>query len=191
MKRIIIFASGSGTNAENLIKFFQNRDNASVVQVLTNNPYAKVIERCKLLKTNCLSFDRAALYKSGEISSILKNNNPNLIVLAGFLWKFPDELLNEFPNKVINIHPALLPKYGGKGMYGKHVHEAVIKNREQETGITIHYVNEHYDEGAIIFQAKCKVELTDTVEIVAEKIHELEMFHFPKVVESILFPTNE
>ena len=127
-------------------------------------------------------------YKSIHVLDLLKKSNPDLIVLAGFLWKIPETILKEFPNKIINIHPALLPKYGGKGMYGIHVHQAVLDNKETETGITIHYVNENYDEGAIIFQAKCKVELDDTVEIVAEKIHELEMEHFPKVVESILFP---
>jgi phosphoribosylglycinamide formyltransferase-1 len=121
----------------------------------------------------------------------IKTSNLDLIVLAGFLWKFPEKILNEFPNKVINIHPALLPKYGGKGMYGMHVHEAVVKNKETETGITIHYVNEHYDEGAIIFQAKCKVNPKDSPEDVANKINRLEMEHFPKVVESLLFPKDE
>lgn len=187
MKRIVIFASGSGTNAENLIKFFHNRDNVSVIQVLTNNPYAKVLDRCKKLKVSALSFNRIAFTKTDDVLNILKASNPDLIVLAGFLWKFPENILNEFPNKVINVHPALLPKYGGKGMYGMHVHEAVVKNNETETGITIHYVNEHYDEGAIIFQAKCEVLAKDKAENVAEKIHELEMEHFPKVVEKLLF----
>ena len=121
MKRIVIFASGSGTNAENLIKFFLNSDNVSVIQVLTNNPRAKVIERCNSLKISCLSFNRTAFYSTNHVLDILKNNNPDLIVLAGFLWKFPETILNAFPNKIINIHPALLPKYGGKGMYGKRV----------------------------------------------------------------------
>jgi len=186
MKRIVIFASGSGTNAENLINFFHNRDNASVIQVLTNNPHAKVIERCNKLNVSCLSFNRTALYKTNHVLEILKNINPDLIVLAGFLWKFPEFILKEFENKVINIHPALLPKYGGKGMYGMHVHEAVVTNKEKETGITIHYVNENYDEGAIIFQAKCKVEASDSAEDMAKKIHKLEMEHFPIVVNSIL-----
>ncbi len=186
MKRIVIFASGSGTNAENLIKFFHNRENVSVIQVLTNNPHAKVIERCNKLKTSCLSFNRTAFYKTSHVLDILKNTNPDLIVLAGFLWKFPENILNAFPNKVINVHPALLPKYGGKGMYGMHVHNAVVGNKETETGITIHYVNEHYDEGAIIFQAKCDVLTLDTAEDVAAKIHELEMEHFPEVVEKLL-----
>ena len=118
--------------------------------------------------------------------NLLKASNPDLIVLAGFLWKFPEPILNAFPNKVINVHPALLPKFGGKGMYGMHVHEAVVANNETETGITIHYVNEHYDEGATIFQAKCEVNSADTAEDVAAKIHKLEMKHFPKVVERLL-----
>lgn len=186
MKRIVIFASGSGTNAENLIKFFHNRDNASVIQVLTNNPHAKVLERAKNLSVSALSFNRVAFSKTDDVLNILKAAQPDLIILAGFLWKFPEHILQHFPNKVINIHPALLPKYGGKGMYGMHVHEAVVANNETETGITIHYVNENYDEGAIIFQAKCSVESSDTAEAVAAKIHELEMEHFPKVVEDLL-----
>ncbi len=188
MKRIVIFASGSGTNAENLIKFFQNRDNASVIQVLTNNPHAKVLERCKKLNISALSFNKIAFTKTDDVLNILKASQPDLIVLAGFLWKFPETILNEFPNKVINIHPALLPKYGGKGMYGMRVHEAVVKNKETESGITIHYVNKNYDEGAIIFQTRCNVDESDSAEDVAQKIHALEMKHFPKVVEGLLFP---
>ncbi|GAA3776206.1 phosphoribosylglycinamide formyltransferase [Corallibacter vietnamensis] len=186
MKRIVIFASGSGTNAENLIKFFQNRETGSVIQVLTNNPHAKVLERCKKLNVSALSFNRTAFTSQDDVLNILKASQPDLIVLAGFLWKFPEAILKVFPNKVINIHPALLPKYGGKGMYGMHVHEAVIANKEKETGITIHYVNENYDEGAIIFQAKCYIDTLDNANDVARKIHELEMAHFPKVVEQLL-----
>lgn len=187
MKRIVIFASGSGTNAENLIKFFHNRENASVIQVLTNNPHAKVLDRCKKLNVSALSFNRMAFSKSKDVLNILKASKPDLIVLAGFLWKMPEFILNEFPNKVINIHPALLPKFGGKGMYGMHVHEAVVNNKEKETGITIHYVNEHYDDGATIFQEKCDVLPSDTADDVATKIHKLEMEHFPKVVDKLLF----
>lgn len=190
MKRVVIFASGSGSNAENLIRFFHNRDNVSVIQVLTNNPRAKVLERCKTLNISALSFNRTAFFESTDVLNLLKVTNPDLIVLAGFLWKVPENILKEFPNKIINIHPALLPKYGGKGMYGMNVHEAVVRNQESETGITIHYVNENYDEGAIIFQSKCKVDPSDSKEKVAAKIHTLEMQHFPKVVESILFPEN-
>ena len=186
MKRIVIFASGSGSNAENLIKFFQNNDHASVIQVLTNNPHAKVLDRCKRLGVSALSFNRIAFTKTDDVINLLKSSKPDLIVLAGFLWKFPESILKQFKSKVINIHPALLPKYGGKGMYGMHVHEAVVENKETETGITIHYVNENYDEGAIIFQAKCNVKASDSAEDVAEKIHELEMNHFPKVVNDLL-----
>jgi phosphoribosylglycinamide formyltransferase-1 len=186
MKRIVIFASGSGSNAENLIEFFHNRETGSVIQVLTNNPHAKVLDRAKKLKVSALSFNKIAFTKTDDVLNILKDSKPDLIVLAGFLWMFPKHILKEFPNKVINIHPALLPKYGGKGMYGMHVHDAVVANKETETGITIHYVNEHYDEGAIIFQAKCAVLKTDSAQDVADKIHKLEMEHFPEVVEKII-----
>jgi phosphoribosylglycinamide formyltransferase-1 len=190
MKRIVIFASGSGSNAENLINYFNDKGLASVVLVLTNNPQAKVLERAKRLNVSTIAFNRMAFIETDDVLNILKASKPDLIILAGFLWKFPEKILNAFPNKVINIHPALLPKYGGKGMYGMHVHEAVVKNNEIETGISIHYVNEHYDEGAIIFQAKCKVDHNDSAQDVADKIHELEMEHFPKVVQSLLFPKN-
>lgn len=186
MKRIVIFASGSGSNAENLIKFFHNSDTASVIQVLTNNPHAKVLDRCKTLNVSALSFNRIAFSKSEDVLNILKAAQPDLIILAGFLWKFPEFILKAFNNKVINIHPALLPNYGGKGMYGMHVHEAVVTNKETETGITIHYVNENYDEGAIIFQAKCEVSPSDSAEDVAGKIHLLEMEHFPLTVDKLL-----
>ncbi|WP_298531861.1 phosphoribosylglycinamide formyltransferase [uncultured Algibacter sp.] len=186
MKRIVIFASGSGSNAENLIKFFHNSDNASVIQVLCNNPHAKVLDRAKKLKVSSLTFNRIAFDETDDVLNILKASKPDLIVLAGFLWKFPEHILNSFPYKVINVHPALLPKFGGKGMYGMHVHEAVVANNETETGITIHYVNENYDEGATIFQAKCAIKPTDTAADIAAKIHELEMEHFPKIVDNLL-----
>ncbi|GAA4280427.1 phosphoribosylglycinamide formyltransferase [Gaetbulibacter aestuarii] len=186
MKRIVVFASGSGTNAENLIRYFKTKPDIAVVQVLSNNPKAKVLDRAKNLEVSALSFNREAFSKSDDVLNILKATKPDLIVLAGFLWKIPEHILRAFPDKLVNIHPALLPKHGGKGMYGMHVHEAVVANKETETGITIHYVNEHYDEGAIIFQAKCAVLPTDTAEDVAAKIHELEMEHFPKVVEGLL-----
>ena len=191
MKRVVIFASGSGSNAENLITFFNAGDKASVVLVLTNNPMAKVLERAKRLKVSALSFNKIAFSETDNVLNILRTAKPDLIVLAGFLWKFPEKILNEFAGKVINIHPALLPKYGGKGMYGKYVHEAVVANNETETGITIHYVNENYDEGAIIFQTKCGISPEDSPEDVADKIHELEMEYFPNVVESLLFPKDE
>ncbi|WP_375235198.1 phosphoribosylglycinamide formyltransferase [Winogradskyella sp.] len=186
MKRIVIFASGSGSNAENLIKFFLDSDHASVIQIFCNNPHAKVLDRAKRLGVSALSFNRVAFTKTDDVLDILKATEPDLIVLAGFLWKFPEHILKCFENKVINIHPALLPKYGGKGMYGMNVHNAIIQNNESETGITIHYVNENYDEGAIIFQVTCQVSKQDTAEDVAAKIHKLEMEYFPKVVEQLL-----
>ncbi|WP_370390209.1 phosphoribosylglycinamide formyltransferase [uncultured Winogradskyella sp.] len=186
MKRIVIFASGSGSNAENLIRFFENSPDISVVQVLTNNPKAKVLDRCKKLKISAFSFNRIAFTETADVFSLLKASKPDLIVLAGFLWKIPENILKAFPNKIINIHPALLPKYGGKGMYGMHVHRAVVENKETKTGISIHYVNENYDEGALIFQAECEVLPKDSPEEVAAKIHELEMEHFPKVVQQLL-----
>ncbi|WP_420571073.1 phosphoribosylglycinamide formyltransferase [Kordia sp.] len=186
MKRIAIFASGSGTNAENIIRYFQEQNNASVVQVLTNNQHAKVLDRAKTHKISAFSFNRTALYRSNDVLHLLQSAQIDLIVLAGFLWKFPEHILAAFPNKVINIHPALLPKYGGKGMYGAHVHTAVVANKEKESGITIHFVNENYDEGAIIFQAKTNLTEKDTAESVAKKIHELEYKHFPEVIERVL-----
>jgi phosphoribosylglycinamide formyltransferase-1 len=186
MKRIAIFASGSGTNAENIIRYFQERTHASVVQVLTNNQHAKVLDRAKRLKISAFSFNRTAFYRTNDVLNLLQSAQIDLIVLAGFLWKFPEHIINAFPNKVINIHPALLPKYGGKGMYGSHVHTAVVANKEKESGITIHFVNENYDEGAIIFQEKTNLTETDTPETVAQKIHKLEYKHFPEVIEQLL-----
>lgn len=186
MKKIVVFASGSGSNAENLINYFNNTSNIRVVLVLSNNSKAKVLDRCITHNTSAFSFNKISFYDTNHVEQLLLSIQPDLIVLAGFLWKFPENLLNKFHNKVINIHPALLPKYGGKGMYGMHVHNAIIENNEKETGITIHYVNEHYDDGAIIFQTTCEVELNETPESVAEKIHELEMKYFPKVVEQLL-----
>lgn len=189
MKRIVIFASGSGSNAENLIRFFQNNAHVEVTHILTNNPHAKVLERAKNLNISAFSFNRQAFSKSDDVLNVLKTFQPDLIVLAGFLWKFPEHILAAFPNKVINIHPALLPNYGGKGMYGMHVHQAVVTNKETKTGISIHLVNEHYDQGALIFQTTCPVLPTDTAEDVAKKIHALEMEHFPKVIEKLLIPS--
>lgn len=186
MKRVVIFASGSGTNAENIINYFQGSSTVDIPLILSNNPKAQVLERAKNLNVAAICFNKKAFSNSGIVLNLLQNLNPDLIVLAGFLWKIPDELVTEFPNKIINIHPALLPKFGGKGMYGHFVHEAVVKNKETESGITIHYVNEHYDEGAIIFQATCPVQAQDTPLDVDAKVRQLEMKHFPKVIESLL-----
>lgn len=185
-KRIVIFASGSGTNAENIIKYFQRAQFAEVVRVLSNKKDAKVLQRAKNLEVTASTFTKEALFAGEGVLKTLKEIGPDLIVLAGFLLKFPEIILKEFPNKVINIHPALLPKYGGKGMYGNFVHEAVVKNHEAETGITIHYVNENYDEGTIIFQKKVNLSEKDTPETVARKVHQLEYEWFPKVIEEVL-----
>ena len=190
MKRIIIFASGSGTNAENIIKFFNKTKTAEITKVLCNNEHAAVFEKCNKLNINCILFKKEDFYTSEFILNILKKE-ADFIVLAGFLWKVPQNIIDSFPNKIVNIHPALLPKYGGKGMYGMHVHKAVKENKESETGITIHYVNANYDEGAIIFQAKAVLSEEDIPESIAEKIHILEQKYFPKVIEDVILSKNE
>ncbi|MGB5818599.1 MAG: phosphoribosylglycinamide formyltransferase [Saonia sp.] len=186
MKRIVLFASGSGSNVENIIHYFQDNPKVTVVCVLTNKRDAKVIDRCNRLNISALYFNRTAFYHTDCILDLLKSYNPSLVILAGFLWKIPENLIQNFSEKIINIHPALLPKYGGKGMYGMKVHQAVKENNESETGITIHFVNENYDEGAIIYQARTKVLNDDTPEAIAEKVHRLEYEHFPKIIEKIL-----
>ncbi len=186
MKRIVIFASGSGTNAENIIKHFQDSGLAKVIHVLSNKKDAKVLDRAKVLGVANSSFSKNDLLETNTIYDLMLQLNPDLIVLAGFLLKFPENIISAFPNKIINVHPALLPKYGGKGMYGSLVHKAVVANNEVVSGITIHYVNEHYDEGNIIFQADTQLVSTDTFEDVAAKIHVLEQKHFPLVIEQLL-----
>lgn len=192
-KRIVIFASGSGTNTQNVIQYFQHTDVAEVVHVLSNKKDAKVLDRAEALQIKASSFTKDDLTSVDGVLETLKNQQLDLIVLAGFLLKFPEHILKEFPNKVINIHPALLPKYGGKGMYGMRVHEAVLENQETETGITIHYVNEHYDEGAVIFQKSVLLTAEETPETIAQKVHTLEYKYLPKVIEELLLseePTN-
>jgi phosphoribosylglycinamide formyltransferase-1 len=185
-KKIVIFASGTGTNAENIIKFFQKSPQAKVVAVFSNKRSAKVLRKAHNLKIKALHFDRAALYDSNEVLHILEDINPDLIVLAGFMWILPEDIIKDFPDKIINIHPALLPKYGGKGMYGMKVHQAIIENKEKESGISIHYVNEKYDEGEVIFQATTEISAADSPEVLAEKIHQLEYKHFPEVIQQLL-----
>lgn len=185
-KRIAIFASGSGTNAQNIIEYFQQGEFAEVVLVLTNKKDAKVLDRARKLNINTCYFEKSELTDENGVLKTLKKLDPDLIVLAGFLLKFPDFILNEFKDRVINLHPALLPKYGGKGMYGHHVHDAVVANKERESGITIHFVNENYDEGKIIFQTSTPLSVLDTPETVAAKIHQLEYEFFPQVIESVL-----
>jgi len=186
MKRIVIFASGSGTNAENIIRHFQSSGLAKVIHVFSNKKDAKVLEKATALGVVSSSFEKKELIAETTIYDLMLELKPDLIVLAGFLLKFPENIITAFPKKIINVHPALLPKYGGKGMYGSNVHKAVVANKEKESGITIHYVNEHYDEGNIIFQANTKVDLEDTFEDVAAKIHLLEQKHFPLVIEQLL-----
>ncbi len=186
MRKIAIFASGSGTNAERIIKYFANTNTASVLLILSNKKDAYVLQRAKNLNVKFMTFDKERFNNSDEIIKILKDLKIDLIVLAGFLLLLPKKILDAFPDKIVNIHPALLPKYGGKGMYGMNVHKAVIENNEKETGITIHYVNDKYDEGAIIYQAKCKIETNDTPEIIAEKIHLLEYEFYPNIIEKII-----
>jgi len=184
MKNIVLFASGSGSNV--VIHHFQDKPNVTIASVLTNKRDAKVLNRCNKLKISGLYFNKTAFYNTDCVLNILKSLQPDIIVLAGFLWKIPSNLIENFPNRIVNIHPALLPKYGGKGMYGNHVHQAVKDNLETETGITIHYVNENYDEGAIIHQSKIALSPEDTVEEIAQKVHSLEYEHFPQVIEKLL-----
>ena len=184
MKTIIVFASSSGTNAEKIITFFGAIKTAAVKCVYCNNPNAGVINRATRLGVPTRVFNRSQ-YQNNILEELI-SVNPDLIVLAGFLWKIPESYIHTFPNKIINIHPALLPKYGGKGMYGKHVFDAIVMNGEAETGITIHYVNEYYDKGAIIFQAKTVVAITDTAADVAKKTHQLEREHLALQIHQLL-----
>ncbi|HMK06228.1 MAG TPA: phosphoribosylglycinamide formyltransferase [Flavobacterium sp.] len=185
MKKIVLFASGSGTNAENIILHFTKSDVGKVAAVFCNNPKAMVLERAQKYEVPTVVFSKENL-KTDIVLHKLKEFQPDLIVLAGFLLQFPVSIIHEYPNQIINIHPALLPKYGGKGMYVMNVHRAILENNEIETGISIHYVNEHYDEGKIIFQKNISITNCATPEAVADKIHELEQKYFPSVIENLL-----
>ena len=185
MKKIIIFASGSGSNAEKIADYFKDKNILQITRIYCNNPEAGVIERAERLHIPCRVFSREE-YKSGQILQEMLLDAPDLVVLAGFLWLIPAAFVEAFPNQIINLHPALLPKYGGKGMYGHFVHDAVVANKEKESGITIHYVNEHYDEGNVIFQSSYVVLPTDTAEDVAKKGQVLEHRDFPQVIEKLL-----
>lgn len=186
LKRLAIFASGSGSNAEKIAEHFANHPEIEVSLILSNNPQAGVIARARRLHIPVVLFDRKTFYETHKVIEILQNEHIDLVVLAGFMMLIPEAMVHAFPNKIVNIHPALLPKYGGKGMYGHFVHEAVVAAQEPESGISIHYVNERYDEGDIIFQATCPVALTDTPEDVARKVQVLEHQHYPEVVEKLL-----
>lgn len=185
MKNIVLMASGSGSNAENIINYLRKKNLSCQFHIITNKKEAFVLNRAKKMDVPAQIITKKQ-NDEGILLQKMKEINPDLIVLAGYLLLFPSEIIKNFPDKIINIHPALLPKYGGKGMYGNFVHEAVIANKETETGITIHYVSEHYDEGAIIFQAKTSIAENDTAEDVAQKVHQLEYEHFPKVIERLL-----
>jgi phosphoribosylglycinamide formyltransferase-1 len=185
-KRIAIFASGSGSNAQKIMEHFKKHLDAEVVIVLTNNPEAYVLQRADNFEIPSHIFDKNEFYKTNFVVEILKNLQIDLIVLAGFMWLIPENLLKAFPNKIINIHPALLPKYGGKGMYGDRVHHAVIDAKEEESGITIHFVDENFDEGEIIHQSRFRIEAGDDLEMIKFKGQQLEHLHYPKVVEQLL-----
>jgi len=186
MKKIAVFASGSGTNAQNLIEYFSTEKGAIVSLILSNRSDALVLERARRLSVETFIFDRQLFYETGTVLEKLKNSDIDFIVLAGFLWLVPGSLVDSYPGRIVNIHPALLPAYGGKGMYGDRVHQAVIDSGDRQSGITIHFVNNAYDEGDIIFQAKCDVLDKDTPETLAKRIHELEYRHFPVVIENII-----
>ncbi len=186
MKHIAIFASGSGSNAQKIAEYFELHPTIQVTFILSNKEDAYVIERAEDLGIKHMTFNRKDFYETERVLDALRDNQIDFVVLAGFLWLFPENIINLYPHSVINIHPALLPKYGGKGMYGMKVHESVVANKEIESGITIHYVNERYDDGDIIFQERCEVTSTDSAEDVAQKIHALEYEHFPQVIERLL-----
>ncbi len=186
MKNIAIFASGSGTNAENIANYFTGNPDIAVKLILANRPDAFVLKRAEKFGIPTYVFNRQQFYHTEDVLNVLKENQVALIVLAGFLWLVPVNILKAYPDHIINIHPALLPSYGGRGFYGSIVHESVIRSGDKESGITIHYVNEIYDSGQIIFQARCPVEPDDTPESLARKVHRLEYTYFPVVIEQLL-----
>ena len=188
-KRLVIFASGAGSNAQRIIDYFKENRKAEIGLIVSNNPNAGVLTIAEKEKIPGLLIEKKQFRETGYLAQI-KKTSPDLIILAGFLWKIPQVLISAFPDKIINIHPALLPAYGGKGMYGNAVHTAVVSNREKESGITIHLVDEKYDHGQIIFQEKCLLSENETPESLAAKIHQLEHTFFPKTIEKLLDETN-
>ncbi len=185
-KRIAIFASGSGSNAQRIMEHFKKHTEAEVALVLTNNPEAYVLQRADNFEIPTHIFGKHEFYRTSDIVNLLKNLNIDLIVLAGFLWLIPENLLKAFPNRIINIHPSILPKFGGKGMYGDRVHKTVLSDGEEESGITIHFVNENFDEGEIIHQSRFRIEKDDDLEMLKFKGQQLEHLHYPRVVEALL-----
>jgi phosphoribosylglycinamide formyltransferase-1 len=186
MRNIAIFASGNGTNAENIIKYFSNRNSAHVSLVLSNKRQAPVLKRAEAHNIRTVFFEHKEFYVTGKVLRYLLLYKIDFIVLAGFLWLVPENIINQYAGRIINIHPALLPAYGGKGMYGDTVHKAVVESRDEESGITIHYVNKQYDKGDIIFQSKVRVDPSDTPDTLAEKVHALEYLHYPKIIEDLV-----
>lgn len=186
MKHISILASGAGTNAENIIRYFSNDNRAKVTLVLSNKPQAKVLERAAALGVDSFFFDRSQFYETGEVLMMLQRRNTDMLVLAGFLWLVPGKMIEAFRGRIINIHPALLPQFGGEGMYGDRVHRAVLDAGCTESGVTIHYVNERYDAGDIIFQARCPVLPGDDVHSLAARVHALEYEHYPEVISRLV-----
>ena len=185
-KRIAIFASGSGSNAQKIMEHFKRNAEAEVVLVLTNNPTSYVLQRADNFEVPSHVFSRKEFYETDDVIRLLKNLQVDLIVLAGFLWLVPDSVLKAFPNKIINLHPSLLPKHGGKGMYGDHVHKAVLAAKDEESGITIHFASDAFDEGEIIHQSRFKIEPEDNLEVIKFKGQQLEHQHFPRVIEALL-----
>ncbi len=184
-KQLALFASGAGSNVENIIRYFEHRSDVKVALIVCNKPDAKVLDIAKKYNIPTTLISRTSFYQNENILDILLIYNVNFVILAGFLWLVPLYLVKAFPRRIINIHPALLPKYGGKGMFGMNVHEAVFANKEVETGITIHYVNEYYDQGAILFQASTALSPSDTPADIAHKVHQLEYTFFPKIIDEL------
>ncbi|SDG47098.1 phosphoribosylglycinamide formyltransferase [Psychroflexus sediminis] len=186
-KRIVVFASGNGTNAINLYHYFRDNEKVEVSHILSNNKKSRVLRRAHDLGIKCIHFDKEDLQESTNLLEVVKEINPDIIALAGFLLKIPESFLAVFPNQIVNIHPSLLPKYGGEGMYGERVFKRVLKNKDKESGITIHYVSTHYDEGETIAQFKIDLEDNEDLNSLEEKIHSLEYEHYPKEIEKLLF----
>lgn len=189
MTRIAIFASGSGTNAENIAQYFKNNRDIDISLIISNRNKAFVHERAKSLGIESVTFSKDDFKDGEKVIDYLIQKRIDFVVLAGFLLQIPQRILDTYPERIINIHPALLPKYGGKGMYGDNVHKAVVEAGEKESGITIHYVNENYDEGNIIFQASCPIEEGENYETVAKKVHALEYKYFPSIIEKVILST--
>jgi phosphoribosylglycinamide formyltransferase-1 len=190
-KHLVIFASGTGTNAQQIINYFRNSELARVVLIVCNKPGAGVLSIAEKENIPVLMIEKERFLRGDGYVPEFKNLKTDLIILAGFLWKIPQTLIDAFPRRIINIHPALLPKFGGKGMYGQYVHQSVLNAGEVESGITIHYVDEHYDNGDIIFQTACPVLDKDTPEELAHRIHQLEHMHYPLVIERLLREQQE